>query len=47
MQTFSGFGKFHLALDCAFPKWHKGEEIFNHGSTDNPAPPQNYNLIQS
>lgn len=46
MQTSSGLGKFHLALNCIFSKRNKGREIFEHGSADNMAPPQNYNHIQ-
>lgn len=39
-------GKFHLILNCVSPKWSKGGKIFEYGSADTMAPPQNYNLIQ-
>ena len=45
-QTSSGLGKFHLALNCISLKWGKSREILEHGSADNMAPPQTYNLIQ-
>ena len=39
-------GKFHLTLNCVSSKWSKGGKIFEYGSADNMALPQNYNLIQ-
>ena len=39
-------GKFHLTLNCVSSKWSKGRKIFEYGSADNMALPQNYNLIQ-
>lgn len=38
--------KFHLILNCVSSKWSKGGKIFEYGSADTMAPPQNYNLIQ-